>query len=103
MPIAFRQPKRQEVELLVEIGESTGIFATGVRPKNSWAKHSKTYLVRLFGMTYVDCIDQANSIDGKLPSGHQAHVLVHDNAVKGWTYFGPAGRFWHMESMVDWH
>ena len=67
MEIQFRQPKEEEISLLVEIGESSGIFTSGEADD-------------LLGQTLVD---------EKLPLKHQAHVVVHENSIKGWVYFGP--------------
>jgi ribosomal protein S18 acetylase RimI-like enzyme len=70
MGTQFRPPQREERDVLVELGERTGIFAPGEAQE-------------LLGQT----LD--NLFDGTLACSHQAYVLVQDSIIKGWVYFGP--------------
>ena len=68
--LTVRAVVRDDLDELVQLGKDTGIFNPGEADK-------------LLGDTIVELLD------GKLPSGHQAHVLTDEVNVLGWIYFGP--------------
>jgi GNAT superfamily N-acetyltransferase len=68
--IHFRPPNKEEYDTLVQLGNNHGIFGPGEADE-------------LLGQTLLKIWN------GTLPLHHQAHVLVHNNTIKGWVYFGP--------------
>ena len=69
----IRPVKRDDSTKLLQIGLDTGIFEPGEAEE-------------LLGQTLVDLFD------GKLPDGHQAHLVQQDASIKGWVYFGPMNK-----------
>ena len=69
--IDFIRPVREEdCTKLIELGLNTGIFGPGEAEQ-------------LLGNTLQELLA------GKLPLGHQAHVLDEGSELKGWIYLGP--------------
>ncbi|KAI8916171.1 acyl-CoA N-acyltransferase, partial [Gorgonomyces haynaldii] len=68
--VQWRAPNYEDKTLLIELGESTGIFGPGESNE-------------LLGQTLEQHFTHA------LPTQHQVHVLEVDSEIVGWMYFGP--------------
>jgi len=66
----IRLPLLEECNALVQLGIDTGVFNPGEAEE-------------LLGQTL------RNWFDNNLPFGHQIRVLLEDEILKGWMYFGP--------------